>query len=83
MVLARKLKVMFKCEGGFIMSKRQMVTVNDDIRWQFAKNTCGADGLLATAEVFEDHGYEIVEWDDNQEASDGTMIFKLGDEEKK
>ena len=62
-----KLKVMLKWEDGFMLSKRQQQTLEDGFVWLFAKNPSKETGLLATANVFEDHGYEVVEWDDDQE----------------
>ncbi len=73
-----KPKAMFKCEGGFIMTKRQMKTANNDIWWQFSKSPGDGGSLLSTAEIFEDHGYEVVPWDDAVIASDGSATFDRG-----
>lgn len=78
-----KPKAMFKSENGFILTKRQMKTADGDIWWQFSK--CIGDGraIFPTSQTFEEHGYEIVPWDDEQIASDGSAIFTKNDESEK
>jgi len=71
-------KVMLKTKDGFIMSKHELQTVEGEILWQFSKSPGVNDQISATAQIFEDHGYEVVEWDDNQEATDGSKIFTDG-----
>ena len=73
-----KPKVMLKCASGFIMTKTQMRTVEGDIWWQFAKSPGVSGGLPGTAQIFKDHGYNVVPWDDGQVASDGSAIFAEG-----
>lgn len=70
-----KQKVMLKCEGGFIVTKREMKTADDKIWWQLAKSPGAESALLATAEIFEDHGYKVIPWDDEQEALEGKIVF--------
>jgi len=77
MVDSEKLKVMVKYQDGFIMSKCQMKTVDHEVKWNFAKNQAQPEGLIATAEIFEEHGYKLVPWDDEVEAFDGNVIFKV------
>lgn len=62
-----KLKVMLTWEDGFIMSKRQQQTLKDGVVWLFAKSPGTPAGLLSATTVFEEHGYEVVDWDDDQE----------------
>lgn len=71
-----KPKAMFKSEGGFIMTKRQMKTADGDVWWQFSKSP--GSQVLRTAEIFEDHGYEVIPWDDAVVASDGSATFDRG-----
>lgn len=74
---------MLKSYEGFIMTKSEMRTVEGDIWWQFAKSRGTGAGIPAAAQIFEEHGYEVVPWDDNQIASDGSFAYTDGKEGKK
>lgn len=67
MTSEQKLKVMLKWEDGFLMSKHQQQSLEDGLVWLFAKSPSKITGISSSADVFEDHGYEIVEWDDDIE----------------
>ncbi len=72
-----KPKAMLKYANGHIMSKRQSPTLEGGFAWSFAKSPASEKGLNAAAQVFEEHGYEIVDWDDEIEANSGHMTFNL------
>jgi len=42
--------------------------LRDGLVWQFAKNPANEEHLEATIEVFQAHGFELIEWDDSIEA---------------
>ena len=67
MTQPEKLKVMLKYEKGFIGSKRQMKTYKDGLVWVIAKSSGLASGVEAAGKIFEEHGHEVVEWDDDVE----------------
>jgi len=78
-----KPKVMIKSENGLLLIKRQMKTADGDVWWQFSKGPGDGKAVLPASKIFEEHGYEIVLWDDNQIASDGSAIFTNNDEGEK
>lgn len=73
-----KPKVMIKSEGGFVMTKREMKTATGETWWQFAKSPGSGANVQSTAKMFEEHGFEVVPWSDDQTASDGSAVFKTG-----
>lgn len=74
---------MLQYEDGHIMSKCQQKTTEGDLVWTFAKSPGEAGGLLGAAEIFAEHGYEIVEWDDSVEVFDSQKTIELERKRKK
>lgn len=60
-----KPKVMLKFQDGYILTKRETTTAIGKIEWKLAQSAAGTSNELEnTANVFKEHGYEIVDWDD-------------------
>jgi len=72
-----KLKVMVQYKDGYIMSKCQQKTIEGEFVWLFAKSPGLPGGLLVAAEVFTEHGYQLVEWDDKVEIFDSQRTIEV------
>jgi hypothetical protein len=69
-LLMAKLQAMLRYEetstlGGFIVSRRQQETLRDGLIWIEARSPGKEDGLDYAKKVFEEHGYEVIEWHDD------------------
>ncbi len=65
--MANKTKAMLKYKDGYIISRRQMESLKDGLIWVEASSPGSKDGLDEVMRIFEEHEYEIVDWDDNIE----------------
>ena len=77
MEIDEKLKVMLTWKDGFIISKCQSKTIEGTLVWTLAKNKAKASGLVQTAEIFKQHGYNVIPWDSEVEVLKTEIKRKL------